>query len=90
MDGVGAVKANGRLNLLADTVRVRGREVNFVQDGDYREVRVDGEVAVGEGLRLDALRRVHHKQRPLARRQRPAHLRATPASRRATMNKTRP
>ena len=43
----------------------RGK-VDFVDDGDDFEAVVDGEVCVGEGLRLDALRCVDDQQRALA------------------------
>ena len=43
-------------------------EVYLVEDGDDLEVVLHRQVEVGEGLRLDALARVHDQQRPLAGR----------------------
>ena len=45
-------------------------QVDFVDDGNDFKAVVDGEVGVGEGLRLDALRCVDHQQRALAGGQR--------------------
>ena len=49
-------------------------QVDLVQARDELEPRLDGEVGVGEGLRLDALARVHDEQRTLARGERPRDL----------------
>ena len=48
--------------------------VDFVDDGDDFEVVLDGHVEVRDGLRLHALRGVHHEQRTLAGSNRAAHL----------------
>ncbi|MDQ1203685.1 hypothetical protein QE377_000044 [Microbacterium sp. SORGH_AS 862] len=53
---------------------IRRRQVDLVQHRDDREVVLEREVQVRERLRLDALRRVHQQDRPLARRERSAHL----------------
>ena len=49
-----------------DPVGVGGGKVDLVHRGDDREVVLEGEVAVGEGLRLDALRGVDEEQRAFA------------------------
>ena len=49
-----------------DAVGLGRREVDLVERGDDREVVLEREVAVGEGLRLDALRRVDEEQRAFA------------------------
>jgi hypothetical protein len=46
------------------------RQVDLVQAGNQLQARLDRQVGVGDGLRLDALRRVDHQQRALAGRQR--------------------
>ncbi len=50
-----------------DLLRVGAGQVDLVDDRDDDEVGLQREVEVGERLRLDALRRVHHQDRPLAR-----------------------
>ena len=62
------------LQLIDDRVRVRGRQVDLVEDRDEREVLAQREVDVGERLGLDALRRVDDEDRPLARLEAVAHL----------------
>ena len=57
------------LDLLAHALRLRGRQVDFVDHGKNREIVVDGEIAVRERLRLDTLRRIHDENRALARRE---------------------
>ena len=64
------VEADDVLDLLHRLLGLRARKVDLVYDGDEFEVVLDGEVCVGERLRLDALRRVHHEQRALARGER--------------------
>ena len=55
-------------------VRIGRRQIDLVDHRDDGQVVLDGHVDVGQGLRLHALRGVHHQQRPLARRQRARHL----------------
>ena len=55
-------------------VRLRARQIDLVDDRDDLEVVVDGEIRVGQRLRLDALRGVDEQQRAFARGQRPRHL----------------
>ena len=54
------------LDLARDPVGLGRGEVDLVERGDDREVVLEREVAVGEGLGLDALRRVDEQQRALA------------------------
>ena len=51
-----------------------GREVDLVEHRDDLEVRVDGQVEVGQGLRLDALRGVDQQDGALAGLEAPADL----------------
>ena len=51
---------------LRDRLRLGAGEVDLVDDGDDGEVGLDGEVEVGEGLRLDALRGVDDEDGALA------------------------
>ncbi len=53
--------------LLGKLLRLGGRQVDLVQDGDDREVVLHRQVQVGEGLRLDALGCVHQEDGALAR-----------------------
>ena len=68
------VEADDVLDLALALVRLRARQVDLVDDRDDLEVVVDGEVGVGQRLRLDALRRVDEQQRALAGGQRPGDL----------------
>ena len=61
--------ADDVLDLLADALGVRAGQVDLVHDGHNLQPRVNGEVGVGERLRLDALRRVHDEHGSLARRE---------------------
>ena len=54
------------LQLVHDRLGVRRRQVDLVEDRDQREVLAQGEVDVGERLRLDALGRVDDEDRALA------------------------
>jgi hypothetical protein len=62
---VGGVQAQHLLDLLRHAGGVRGREIDLVDHRDDLEAGVDGEVGVGQGLRLDPLSGVHHQDRPL-------------------------
>ncbi len=70
------------LGLAADDVRdlggvllrLGGRQVDLVEDRDDREVVLQRQVQVGEGLRLDALSRVHHEDGALTGGERAGHL----------------
>ena len=50
------------------------RQVDLVDDRQHFQSLLERRVAVGDALRLDALRGIHHQQRPLAGRQRAGHL----------------
>ncbi len=54
--------------------RVGGGQIDLVEDGHDLEVVLDGLVAVGQGLGLNALGGVDQEHRPLAGGQRTAHL----------------
>ena len=68
--GVGGVDADDVLDLVDDALRIGGRQVDLVQDRHDRDALLDRRVAVGDRLRLDALRRVDDQQRAFARGQR--------------------
>ena len=57
-------------DLGGDALGLGAGKVDLVQARDQLEPGVDGEVGVGERLRLDALRGVDDEQRALARRER--------------------
>ena len=59
--------AEHALDLLGAPLGLGGRQVDLVERGDDREVVLDRLVAVGERLRLDALRRVDEQDHALAR-----------------------
>ena len=69
-----AVEADDLRDLAARLFGLRARQVDLVDDRDDLQVVLDGEVGVGQRLRLDALRGVDEEQRALARGQRPRHL----------------
>ena len=50
------------------------RQVDLVQHRDHLDALLDRGVAVGDGLRLHALRGIDHQDRAFAGRQRAAHL----------------
>ncbi len=54
-------------DLLLGLVRLRGGQIDFVDDRNDGEVVLRREKRVGDGLRFDALARVHHQQRAFAR-----------------------
>ena len=68
------VEADDVLDLSLALVRLRARQVDLVDDRDDVEVVVDGQVGVGQRLRLDALRGIDEQQRAFARGQRPRDL----------------
>jgi hypothetical protein len=68
------VEADDLLDLPPRLLGLRARQVDLVDDRDDLEVVVDGQVGVGQRLRLDALRGVDQQQRALAGRQRPRDL----------------
>ncbi len=58
------------LDLFPHPLGLGARQVDLVDDGEDLEPRVHREVSIGERLRLDALRGVHHEHGALARGQR--------------------
>ena len=68
--GVAGVDADDLLDLGDHLVRVGGGQVDLVQNGQDLEPLIEGRVAIGHALGLDALGRVHHQQGPLAGGQR--------------------
>ena len=62
------------LDLEGAALGIRRREVDLVEHRDDLEIVLHGLVAVGQGLRLNALRGIHQEDRALAGGQRPAHL----------------
>ena len=62
------------LDLLGVALGLGGREVDLVEAGDDLEVVLEGEVAVGQRLGLDALGRVDEQDDALARGERAGHL----------------
>ena len=62
------------LDLGRVAVGVGGGQVDLVEGGHDLEVVLEGQVAVGQRLRLDALRRVDEQDHALARRQGSRHL----------------
>ncbi len=62
--------ADDLLDLLDHLGRVGRRQVDLVQYRHHLEPLLDGRVAVGDALRLYALRGIHHQQRALAGRER--------------------
>ena len=73
VDGQLAVEANDLFDLLADAIRFRRRQVDFIQDRDDLMVRVDGEIGIGERLRLNALTGIDQEQRAFTGGQAAAH-----------------
>ena len=69
--------AEHALDLLGAALGLGGGQVDLVERGDDREVVLERLVAVGERLRLDALRRVDEQDHALAR----GEAAATPRSR---------
>ena len=70
--GVGGVDADDALDFLFHPLRLGLGQVHLVQHGHHFQPLLDGGVAVGDGLRLDALAGIHHQQRALAGGQRAA------------------
>ena len=69
-----AVEADDLLDLAARLFGLRAGEIDLVDDRNDLEAVLDGEVGVGQRLRLDALRGVDQQQRAFAGGERPRHL----------------
>ena len=61
-----AVEPKGLLDLVLDFLRPRGLHVNFIERGNDGQIRANGRVGIGHGLRLHALGRVHQQDSPFA------------------------
>ena len=73
-DRGGCVEADDVLDLPLALLRLRARQVDLVDDRNDIEVVVNGQVGVGERLRLDSLGRIDEQQGAFARRERPRDL----------------
>ncbi len=73
-NGVSGVKSNGHLDSLLRPHNVGRRQIDLVDYRNDLEAVIDGQVGICEGLRLDALARIHNQQRAFTRSQRPRHL----------------
>ncbi len=71
--GVLGLDADDLLDFLDDLRRVGRGQVDLVQHRHDFEALLERRVAVGDALRLDALRRVDDEQRAFAGRERPRH-----------------
>ncbi len=69
-DGVSGVESDGFFDGFLGAQDVGRRQIDLVDDGNNLESVVDGQIGIGQGLRLDALAGVHHQQRALAGGQR--------------------
>ena len=67
-------EAEHLFDLLGVALGLGGRQVDLVEHRHDLEVALERQVAVGEGLGLDALRGVDEQHHALARRQRARHL----------------
>ncbi len=64
--GIHARQTDDVLHLLCDLVRVRTGQIDLVQNRHKLKVMLQRHVGVGKGLRLNALRGVHHQYGALA------------------------
>ena len=71
---VGGVQADHFLDLVLDLLRLGAGQVDLVDDRHGFQIVFQRHIHIGQRLRLDALRRVHHQQRAFAGRQCPADL----------------
>src|SRR5215469_14944459 len=69
--GAGGVQANSSFNHLLGTWDIGALQINFVYDRHALQPVVNGEIRVGQGLRLYSLRGIHHQQCAFAGSQRP-------------------
>ena len=68
--GVGGVEPDRAFDHFLGALHIGAGQINLVDDGNDFEPVVDGEIGIGQGLRLYALRGVHHQQRAFAGGQR--------------------
>ncbi len=69
-NGVGGIEADRAFDHFFGASDVGARQIDFVDDGNDFKAVIDGEIGVGERLRLDALRGVDDQQRAFAGGQR--------------------
>ena len=67
-------QAQHLLDLRRVPIGLGRRQVDLVEHGHDLEVVLESQIAIGQGLGLDTLRRVHQQHHPLAGGQAPAHL----------------
>src|SRR5690606_38013590 len=64
-DRVGRFDTDDVLDFLSGGLGIGRGQIHLIQHGNHFDAQFDGGVAVGHGLRLDALRSVDHEQRTL-------------------------
>ena len=67
---VGGVQSHSLFNRFLRAQNVRRRQIDLVDDRNDFEAVIDGQIGIGQRLRLHALAGIHHQQRALARGQR--------------------
>jgi hypothetical protein len=72
--GILGGEADNVLDLLLHLVRLGGRQIDLVDDRHDLMIMLDRLIDIGQRLRLDSLRRIHHQQRALAGGKAAAHL----------------
>ena len=72
--GVGGIEPDRAFDHLLGALDIGAGQVNLVDDRNDFKAVVDGEIRIGQRLRLDALRGVHHQQRAFAGGQRARNL----------------
>ena len=68
------VDADDVFNLCFGVVRIGLRQIHFVEHRHHLHTQVEGGVAIGHGLRFDALAGIHHQECAFTSRQRTTHL----------------
>ena len=71
---IGSVKPHCAFDHLFGALDIRAGQINLVDHRNNFEPVIDREIRIGQRLRFDALRRIHHQQRAFACRQRPRNL----------------
>ncbi len=69
---IAGIQADNLLNLLADAIRIRTGQVDFIENREHLEVFIDGKIDIGEGLSFDTLGRINDQQSTLTGRERTA------------------
>ena len=68
-DGVGGIEADGAFDHFFGARNVGALQIDLVDDRNDFQAVIDGEIGVGQRLRLDALRGVDDEQRTFTRRE---------------------